>query len=81
LEKKRKEQTHSPSLLAQAGAQPTPFFLPRTQPASGFGPAAAHLRGRPAAVTDGRAPPVIPDLESETDWGQSSTPSRPPLRA
>jgi hypothetical protein len=26
-------------------------------------------RGRPAAVSDGRAPPVIPDLRSESDWG------------
>jgi hypothetical protein len=56
-------------------------FQPRTQPNPLFWPSSGPSRGRPAAVADGRAPPVIPDLESETDWGQSPTPSRPPPRA
>jgi hypothetical protein len=81
LEKREKNKPTPPPFQPRTARSPLLFFLRRAQPASGFGPAAAHLRGRPAAVADGRAPPVIPDLESETDWGQSSTPSRPPLRA
>jgi hypothetical protein len=68
-----------PSAL-QPNSSPLPF-QPRAQPNPLFWPSSGPSRGRPAAVADGRAPPVIPDLESETDWGQSPTPRRPPPRA
>jgi hypothetical protein len=67
----------SSSLPAQAAHNPPPFPSRARSPPL-FRPSATHPRGRPAAVADGRAPPVIPDLESEADWGRDPTRAGPP---
>jgi hypothetical protein len=73
--------------LAQCAAAPRPF-QPKPRAAHLLSPQRAQratvlaqlspTRGRPAAVADGRAPPVIPDLRSETDWGSGPDPEPDP---
>jgi hypothetical protein len=61
--------------VAQVAKSARAPHLPLAAPAHLlFWPSAAHPRGRPVVVADGRAPPVIPDLESETDRGAEPDP-------
>jgi hypothetical protein len=68
-------------VLAQFHRRPQapPQFLAQRAASPAARPSAAQHRGRPAAATGG-APPVIPDLGSETDWGQGPDPE-PAARA
>jgi hypothetical protein len=71
-----------PAVLAQQRPTLASTRFPRARSAQLFPVAQpAHPRVRPAAVTDGRAPPIILDLESETDWGPDPTPNPSSRRA
>jgi hypothetical protein len=71
---------------AKSARSPSPFPVGRfTSSARAahllFWPSTTQFRGCPAVAADRRAPPVIPDLESETDRGRTRPRASPSARA